>query len=81
MLAVMPTAGLLFGVISLAGAALCLVLFLYLRLDNWAIGKTASSFHNNCIFRQKKVTNSVTPSAPTAEKVDITIDMRSKTLR
>ena len=43
MLAVMPTAGLLFGVISLAGAALCLVLFLYLRLNNWAIGKTALS--------------------------------------
>jgi len=61
MLAVMPTAGLLFGVISLAGAALCLVLFLYLR--------------------QKKVTNSVTPSATPAEKVDISIDMRSKTLR
>merc|ERR1712156_1017847 len=61
MLAVMPTAGLLFGVISLAGAALCVVLFLYLR--------------------QKKVTNSVTPSAHTAEKVDISIDMRSKTLR
>ena len=39
------------------------------------------NFHNNCIFRQKKVTNSVTPSALTAEKVDITIDMRSKTLR
>jgi len=61
MLAVMPTAGLLFGVISLAGAALCLVLFLYLR--------------------QKKVTSSVTPSATPAEKVDISIDMRSKTLR
>ena len=81
MLAVMPTAGLLFGVISLAGAALCLVLFL--RLDNVQLQNCfeRGSFHNNCIFRQKKVTSSVTPSALTAEKVDITIDMRSKTLR
>merc|ERR1719209_164268 len=64
MLAVMPTAGLIFGAISLAGAALCLLLFIYLR--------------------QKKGTNSVTPVSPktsTAEKVEMSIDMRSKTLR
>ena len=33
MLAVMPMAGLIFGGISLAGAALCLVLFLYIRCE------------------------------------------------
>ena len=80
MLAVMPTAGLLFGVISLAGAALCLVLFLYLRLDNGQLQNCFEwgNFHNNCIFRQKKVTNSVTPSAHTAEKVDISIAKKPK---
>jgi len=60
MLAVMPMAGLIFGGISLAGAALCLVLFLYIR---------------------KKKSSTVTPAFVKSEKVDMSIDMRSKTLR
>jgi len=61
MLAVMPMAGLIFGGLSLAGAALCLLLFFVVR---------------------RRKSSSVTPVAfVTSEKVDMSIDLRSKTLR
>ena len=93
MLAVMPMAGLIFGGLSLAGAALCLVLFLYVRCEKRIFGHfdvvisrinylfdQSSKFEDIDHFSKKK-SNTVTPAFVKSEKVDMSIDMRSKTLR
>ena len=91
MLAVMPMASLIFGGLSLAGAALCLVVFLYVRWETFLLLEIlimginflfdkSSKFEDVNNFRKKK-SSTVTPAFVKSEKVDMSIDLRSKTLR